>query len=86
MFLRGDVEINNQPALLLPHTTLVLRDGFSYVFVLDPQNNRVQQVKVTTGQRLNNEIEIVSGLTEQTQVIRNGVGFLNDGDHVKVAP
>ena len=44
-FLRGTFAGAAKAALTLPSSTIVLRDGFSYVFVLDAQN-KVAQTKV----------------------------------------
>jgi len=45
----------------------------------------VSQRKVTTGRRLGDRIEIVSGLAADQAVVVEGAGFLNDRDVVRVA-
>jgi multidrug efflux pump subunit AcrA (membrane-fusion protein) len=59
-----------------------VRDGFSYVFRLNP-DSRVSQVKINTGRRLGDRIEVVSGLAPEAQIVIQGAGFLNDGDLVR---
>ncbi len=83
MFARGEFELGRSPALTLPQTAVLLRDGFSYVFLLGP-NNQVRQVKVAVGRRLGDRIEITSGLDAAARVVASGAGFLADGDTVKV--
>lgn len=83
MFARGEFELGQSPALTLPQTAVVLREGFAYVFRLQGAD-RVQQTKVVPGRRLGERIEIVSGLPPEARVVANGAGFLADGDVVKV--
>jgi RND family efflux transporter MFP subunit len=86
MFARGEFALGHAPALTLPQSAVVLRDGFAYVFRLegDGDQARVAQVKVATGRRLGERIEIVSGLDAQARVVSTGGGFLADGDPVRV--
>jgi hypothetical protein len=62
---------------------VVVRDGFSYVYRVNP-DNRVSQVKVQTGRVVGDRIEIISGLAADARVVAAGAGFLNDGDLVRV--
>ena len=87
MFARGEFEIGEGAGLTLPQTAVQLRDGFSYVLrvgqVAD-NNAKVSEVKVTTGRRVGNRIEITSGLDASARVVASGGGFLADGDTVRV--
>ena len=83
MFVKGEFELGEQSALTIPQSALLLRDGFSYVFVVQ-QNNRVKQQKVTVGRRQNDLVEILD-LPENVKLVSSGTGFLSDGDLVKVA-
>ena len=83
MFARGDFELDATSALTVPQQSVVVRDGFSYVFVVKP-DNRVAQQKIVAGRRLAERIEVREGLSEGTSVAAQGAGFLNDGDLVKV--
>ncbi|MCY1563454.1 hypothetical protein D9M68_1010600 [compost metagenome] len=42
------------------------------------------QLKVQTGRRLKDRVEITSALPEGVQIVVQGAGFLNDGDLVRV--
>jgi len=82
MFAGGEFALGESGALTVPQQAVVVRDGFSYVFRLN-QDNRVSQVKVTTGRRLGDRVEVVGGLPADVLVVTSGAGFLNDGDLVK---
>ncbi len=85
MFARGEIEISRGEVLALPQTAVLLRDGFSYVFRIG-QDGRVVQTKVTIGQRVGDQVAVTSGLEAGAQVVATGVGFLADGDLVRLAP
>ena len=84
MFARGDFALGQSDALTVPQEALVVRDGFSYVFVVGAEQ-RVQQRKVQTGRRVADRVEVLSGLEAGASVAVRGAGFLNDGDLVRVA-
>lgn len=83
MFARGEFEIGTARGLTLPQSAVLLREGFAYVFVLQP-DGRVRETKVTTGRRQGDRVEITGGLDAQAQVVASGGGFLADGDAVRV--
>jgi RND family efflux transporter MFP subunit len=83
MFARGEFQLAQSPALTLPQSALVLREGFAYVFRLEGEG-RVAQTKVELGRRLGERVEIVGGLDAAARVVEAGAGFLADGDAVKV--
>ncbi len=83
MFARGEFEIGQSQALLVPQRALVVRDGFNFVFELQA-DQRVRQVKVQTGRLVGERVELLSGLAPEASVVVNGAGFLNDGDLVRV--
>ena len=84
MFARGEFALGQSEALTVPQEALVVRDGFSYVFVVGPEQ-RVQMRKVQTGRRVADRVEVTSGLEANASVAVRGAGFLNDGDLVRVA-
>jgi RND family efflux transporter MFP subunit len=83
MFARGEFQLAQSPALTLPQSALVLREGFAYVFRLEGED-RVAQTKVELGRRLGERVEIIGGLDAAARVVESGAGFLADGDAVKV--
>jgi RND family efflux transporter MFP subunit len=85
MFASGQFELGTSDAMTVPQQAVVVRDGFSYVFRLN-QDQRVSQLKVQTGRRLADRIEVTGGLASDTLVVVGGAGFLNDGDLVRNVP
>lgn len=85
MFASGQFELGTSNAMTVPQQSVVVRDGFSYIFRLNP-DQRVSQLKVKTGRRLDDRIEVMSGLAPNTTVVVSGAGFLNDGDLVRNVP
>ena len=83
MFARGDFELGRSTAPTVPQAAVVPRDGFNNVFILKP-DNKVSQLKVQVGRRLNDRIEITSALPDGARIVVQGAGFLNDGDLVRV--
>lgn len=83
MFARGEFDLGILPALTVPSQSVVMRDGFNYMFRLAP-DNRAQQIKVKTGRRIADRVEVLEGLKPDALVVVSGAGFLNDGDLVRV--
>ena len=86
MYAKGEFVSGQSTALAIPQQALVLRDGFTYVFAVKSEHGKtiVKQIKVQTGRRLLNLVEIVSGLQAQQSVVALGGAFLSDNDVVKV--
>jgi len=87
MFAKGDFVVGNSSALTVPQQAVVVRDGFSYCFVVGA-DGRVAQRKISVGRRSSAQdggvVEVLTGLEPGAQVVAGGAGFLNDGDLVKV--
>lgn len=84
MFVKGEFDLGQKSALTIPQTALLLRDGFSYVFIVD-QQNRVSQQKVSVGRRVGDRVEILDLANSNVKLVSSGTGFLTDGDLVTVA-
>ena len=83
MFASGDFSVGSARALSLPQQAVVLRDGMTYVYLLLAEN-KVSQLKVQTGRRFNDRVEISSGLKGSETVVVSGAAFLAQGDTVRV--
>ena len=83
MFARGEFAVGNGAALTLPQSAVLLRDGFSYVFKVG-NDQKALMTKVDVGRRAGDRVEIVAGLDPAARVVAHGVGFLGDGDLVRV--
>lgn len=84
MFAKGVFDMGASSSMTLPQQAVVLRDGFSYVFRLSADQH-VTQVRIETGRRIGDRVEVRSGLPADAVVVVTGAGFLNDGDLVRVA-
>lgn len=82
MFASGRLEVGRSAALHLPQTAVLLKDGFAYVFAV--RDGVALQTKVQVGRRQGDRVEVVQGLQPATDVVAAGVGFLVDGDPVRV--
>lgn len=83
MFARGEFELGSVPTLTVPQQAVVVREGFNYVYRVNP-DNRVSQVKVQIGRIAGDRLEVMSGLAGDARIVASGAGFLNDGDLVRV--
>jgi RND family efflux transporter MFP subunit len=84
MFARGEFLLGSAPALTLPQSAVLMREGFAYVFRVEgAEAAKVQQIKVGTGRRQGERVE-VSGLAADVRVVASGAGLLADGDSVRV--
>ncbi|GAB3768015.1 efflux RND transporter periplasmic adaptor subunit [Ramlibacter monticola] len=84
MYARGEFDLGAAPALTVPQPAIVVREGFSYVLRVNP-DNRVSQVKVQTGRIAGDRVQVLAGVTADMKLVASGGGFLNDGDLVRVA-
>ncbi len=84
MFARGEIEVSRAMAFTVPLQSVVSADGYSYVFVLKPDNH-VERRRVETSGVHESEIEVSSGLEAGDMVVGKGAGFLKDGDLVNVS-
>jgi RND family efflux transporter MFP subunit len=73
---------NAAPALLVPASAVETIAGTSRVYVV--KNNVVDERIVTTGERIDNKIEITSGVSKEEVVASEPKGRLSDSQHVKV--
>ena len=83
MFARGEIVLEHGSAQMAPLASVVIQDGYSYVFALTDQQT-VQRRRVETGAVRGNQIEIVSGVEPGQRIVDKGAGFLKDGDRVAV--
>lgn len=83
VFASGTIELQQKPALTLPGSAVVLRDGRSYVYTVGSDGKAASRV-VTTGRRQDDRVEIVTGLEAGTRVVAKGGAFLSDGAQVTV--
>jgi HlyD family secretion protein len=61
----------------------VLRDGFTYGMRIEA-NNKISQIKMQTGRRVGDAVEVLQGAKAGERYVASGAAFLADGDTVKV--
>lgn len=86
MFLSGGIILGESQAQVVPGESVVVRDGTSYLMMVD-ESNQAHALKVRTGRRSDSRVEVQMQTPppKTWKVITQGAGFLNDGDLVKVA-
>ncbi|MFC3716156.1 efflux RND transporter periplasmic adaptor subunit [Luteimonas soli] len=82
-YVEGRIVTGAGNGLTVPAASVVQRDGHAYVFTLDGKNV-AHRVRVATGARVGDQVEIVDGLKAGDAVVEQGAGFLGDGDTVRV--
>ncbi|MBZ5611424.1 MAG: efflux RND transporter periplasmic adaptor subunit [Acidobacteriia bacterium] len=83
MYVQVDLNLPSQdPPLLIPGDTLVLRPEGTMVAVLDA-NNVVHFQRIAVGRDLGSRIEVLSGLVEQQRVIVNPNDSVQEGVQVR---
>ncbi len=85
MFVRGAFLLGEVSTLVVTQSAIAMRDGFSYVFRIEP-DQRVTQIRIETGRIAADRVEVTSGLKGGETLVGSGAGFLNDGDQVRVVP
>jgi HlyD family secretion protein len=83
MFARGAIEAGAGPGLLVPVTSVVLQDGYSYVFVVKA-DNVVERRRVTQAGVVGDDLEVTDGVSAGELIAVKGAGFLKDGDTVTI--
>lgn len=83
MYLSGQFLLPGREAITLPESALVRRDGNSYLVKIDAQN-RARELKVQTGRRQAQAIEILTPLDPADRYVKSGAAMLSVGDLVQV--
>lgn len=73
MFARGEILLAQSPAHMAPLASVVIQDGYSYVFIL-ADDQTVQRRRVQTGIVKGNLIEIVDGLQAGERIVDKEIG------------
>jgi HlyD family secretion protein len=83
MYAEGHINVGKYSGLTVPSQAIISRDEKSTVFVL--HNDQVERRQIQAGNRVNDDVEIISGLNNGEQVVVDGAGFLKDADYVAVS-
>ncbi len=86
IMISGVFKVGEREALSVPSSAVVMQDGFSYVFMLEEgETTKVSRSRVETGRRQDDQVEIISDLPPDAQVVRAGGAFLSDGSVVRIS-
>jgi RND family efflux transporter MFP subunit len=83
MFARGEFALGQSNVPMIPLTSVLPNDGYSYVFVLK-KDFSVERRRIETGQIEGDSLEVIKGLAANEQIVETGAAFLKDGDRVRV--
>ena len=84
MYVSGQLRLASRSALVIAESAIVRRDGNRYLVKVD-QHLHVSHVKVDTGRRQGDAIELIGDISEADRFVKTGGAFLSDGDQVTVA-
>lgn len=84
MYVNGSITLAKAKVIRVPLAAVSVRDGFSYVFVLQ-DGNKVRQQRITVSRLLSDAVEVSDGLNMDERIVASGAGFLRDGDLVQLA-
>jgi len=83
-FGRVSVPVGEASAIRVPSAAVIQRGQMELIFVV--VGNHAQMRLVKTGNRIGDEIEVVSGLNSGEQVVTDGAASLTDGQPVTIKP
>ena len=91
MYQTGEFLLGSASTQTVPNSAIVSNDGYDYVMLVtnmktqDGKNTgRIKQQRVTLGKRLGDSVAITEPLPTNSQIVKQGGSFLNDGDLVLV--
>ena len=92
MYQRGRFLLGGEGKQVLPISAIITEDGYDYVMLVnqDKADNgetiyRIKKEKVSLGERQGDQVIVTKPLPQDVAVVRQGGGFLNDGDIVRIA-
>lgn len=91
MYQSGEFLLGRTRMQTLPNSAIVSNDGYDYVMLVTDistkdgkTTGRIQQQRVNLGERLGANVVVTDTLPVDSQVVKQGGSFLNDGDLVRV--
>lgn len=91
MLLHGEFVLDSQPQTVVPVAAVVSHDGYDYLMLVRNITEKdgistgtVKRLKVELGKQIDTQVVVKSELPANAMIIRQGGGFLNDGDKVRV--
>jgi len=83
MYVTGRFALAERDVVVIAESAVVMRDGNHYLMQVDAKS-RVHAVKIATGQRRDNAIEILGDIKPADRFVKSGGAFVGTGDLVQV--
>ena len=96
LYQKGEFQLGNASMQTVPNSAIVSNDGYDYVMLVtdiktDDKTTdtpkvigRIQQLRVTLGERIGDKVSIAEPIPADSQLVKQGGSFLNEGDLVRV--
>lgn len=84
MVAKVKIPISSTEAIMVPLSSVITKSEGQMVFVYDEQTKTVKKHIVETGKIVKDQIEIISGLKDKSNIVVEGQFRLHDGDIVQV--
>jgi membrane fusion protein, multidrug efflux system len=84
MLLNVQIQTEPREALTVPEIAVIGIGETHRVFIV--QNNQVKETQIKIGARREGEVEVLEGLSNDAEIVRDGVVKLRDGASVKIKP
>ncbi len=78
--------VKEREALLIPEEAVIKRGNKNFVYVVAVEEGKslVRQKEITIGSRKPGDVEVLSGLSQDEQVVTHGINKINDGAEVSI--
>ena len=69
---------NEKKALSIADTSIIFEDEKKFIYKID-EENKLNKIEVVTGIRKDGNLEVLSGLSANELIVKEGLSRLNDG-------
>ena len=91
MYQTGEFLLGRNSTQTIPNSTIVSNDGYDYVMLVtnistqaDSRRGQIKRMRVTLGERVGNAVAVIEPLPANSQLVKQGGSFLNEGDMVRI--
>ncbi|MDV2859292.1 efflux RND transporter periplasmic adaptor subunit [Psychrobacter sp. CAM01] len=92
MYQTGEFLLGSSNTQTIPNSAVVSNDGYDYVMMVTQirtdhaaqKVGRIKQQRVSLGERLGDSVAVTEPLPSDSQIVKQGGSFLNDGDLVRI--
>ncbi len=92
MYQTGEFLLGSSNTQTIPNSAVVSNDGYDYVMMVTQirtdhaaqKTGRIKQQRVSLGERLGDNVAVTEPLPSDSQIVKQGGSFLNDGDLVRI--